>query len=1065
MTMARAPTNTSAQQQQKQQDKVDHITKLLQTDSTAAPKLLLERAQVYGDMGEESLARGDLAQAATLVKESRYNTAESVAAVEQAFRELTVAKGVGLGQRVASADSDQGQYRLNSNQELVNLIAEAVTQQAWDNVATIATEIGGRMAAKHMEPDLELLCALLDVFHNACEQSGSAAQDAAKAVAASTGAAATRLAVSDAGSTKGAATGRGAPEAQQQVDSDNAEATHELANKEALVAAATHTIDAWNTREDNQEFQKRAARHGARMYAACACALATFVGSSSSEEQVGGAAAAAAMQKKMYELYIGRVWLEATEATAAEEEAGDATQGLLRMLTADRALFAKLFAAAVGVAEAKEARPLERLLVQLGQGDTAGGSARGMAMLVVSQLVAASKEPVGGARSDGPPAAIQQLRTDTARVLDGWIQSTQQAERTRGLRALAALYESGTGTELAAELWLQRGWAEELWDQGDWDGRDAQLALLRLADASSAHATVAAQMKRLGSALVLKLARRQTGSGEKAAEDDAVADAAAGVLAKWAGLPAEAAGTVGQEGTAPDAAEPTPEANPMELADQHMSRIAALATTGADAAAAMESSVEALGYLSLRPSLKEHITQNSTALAAIFACGQASGSASFCFAAAMLVRNLTQPRAVLSDEQQRLQKLQRMGNRTQSATTTGLTAEQEKEEERERVLEAPQLIARRAERVCAAGVVPMLVAAVVPPARPSDGLKDAVAEIFAALATAPSLRGRLVQQGAVSCLLRLLTPDAPKAALASVEPRPAPRPFSQSRDRSIACALAKIGISVPPHLAFRHPREIVRLLLALVAEEADAQALLMRFEALLALTNLASAPPGSPDDVRAYLAIDLAGFALVESALLSSHPLVCRAATELVCNLVYDPAVFERFAAGADNFVPPEDDHPEPLLPSGIVELPDEDSGQQLPPDADGGYRSQRLHLLVALADVDDVATRSAAAGALAILSSDPRCARYLFLAHPRASAVIADLATDDCDGNSSAQAGMRHRVAVICANAVVCTDTRVAARIRSFSELVASLRDMAKDTQSPCAAPASRVVETIDSC
>ncbi|KAJ2809160.1 SWI5-dependent HO expression protein 4 [Coemansia guatemalensis] len=1049
MTMARAPTTASAQQQ----DRVDRITRELQADSTAAPKLLLERAQAYGDMGEELLARSDLAQAAALVKESRYKTPESVAAVEQAFRELTVAREGGgtAAQRASSTESEQSQYRQNSNEELAGLASEAATQQAWGDVATITAEIGRRVAAKQMEPDSDLLCALLDVFHSACEQGELGAHDAAKAVAASAGAAATKLAASD---------------AQQQTEANTTEPQRAHASTAALEAAVARAIGAWDDHDDNSEFRQKAARYGARMYAACAYALATHLGDNSSSGKQGdsAAAAAAAKQREMYKLYIGRVWLEATAATATAEEAGDATQGLLRMLTADRTLFAELFAAAGGgVTEAKGMRPLERLLAQLGQSDTAGGSARGMAMLVVSQLVAAAKGTASGKRSEGPPAAIQQLRADTARILDGWIQSTKQAERTRGLQALAALYESGTGTELAAELWLQRGWAEELWDQGEWDGHDAQLALLHLADASSAHATVAAQMKRLGSALVLKLARRKPDNGADAAED-AVANAAAGVLAKWAGLPADAAAAAGQEGVAPEAAEPTPEADPVELADQHMSRITAQATAGADAAATMEASVEALGYLSLRPSLKEHIVQNSAALAAIFACGQASGSASFCFAAAMLVRNLTQPRAVLSEEQQRLQQLQRMGNRAQSTATSRTTAEQEKEDERE--LDAPPLVARRAERVCAAGAVPMLVSAVLPPAHPSDGLKDAVAEIFAALATAPALRGRLVQQGAVSCLLRLLTPDAPKAAAVSAEPRPAPRPLSQPRDRNIAWALAKIGISVPPHLAFRHPREIVRLLLALAAEDADTQALLMRFEALLALTNLASAPPGSLDDVRAYLAIDLAGFGLIESALLSSHPLVRRAATELACNLVYDPAVFERFAAGADKCVPPDDDQPEQLLPSGIVELPDDDDTQQLrPSDGDDAYRAQRLHLLVALSDVDDVATRSASAGALAILSSDPRCARYLFLAHPRASAVFADLATDDCDGDMSARDGMRHRVAVICANAAACTDTRVAARIRRSPDLVTSLRDMAKDAGSSCAAPASRAVEIIDGC
>ncbi|KAJ1944219.1 class II myosin, partial [Kickxella alabastrina] len=309
-------------------------------------------------------------------------------------------------------------------------------------------------------------------------------------------------------------------------------------------------------------------------------------------------------------------------------------------------------------------------------------------------------------------------------------------------------------------------------------------------------------------------------------------------------------------------------------------------------------------------------------------------------------------------------------------------------------------------------------------------------------------------QGGVRCLLRhLLTADAPKAQAAKA----LPSALLQGRDRRVAFALAKIAISVPPHLAFDDPREIARLLLALLAEESDAQALLMRFEALLALTNLASAPPGSSHDVRGYLANDLDGISLVELVLLSDHVLVRRAATELVCNLVYNEAVFERFAKGADAHVPADEFTP------GIVELPSDGEGEGDGASSDGaGYRSQRLHLLVALADVDDAATRSAAAGALAVLTSDPRCCRYLFLVHPRAGDVVLGLlAVEDGVGDKEA-AAFRHRVAVIWANAASCGDRSVVARLGADDGVVAALKEMTADAKMPYYAAAKSALDQL---
>ncbi|KAJ2301969.1 SWI5-dependent HO expression protein 4, partial [Coemansia sp. RSA 2610] len=541
-------------------------------------------------------------------------------------------------------------------------------------------------------------------------------------------------------------------------------------------------------------------------------------------------------------------------------------------------------------------------------------------MLISSQLAAAAKDPrssanfpgydvAAGSRSNAPlPPALTQLRAVAASTLDAWVQSTVQAERSRGLLSLAALYESGAGGELAAGVWQKSEWAEELWDQGEFDKPETQLALLTLADACSTDTKLAATMKNLGSGLVQALARKRAGSN---ALDSQLAEAASVVLAKWTGL-STAAATKSRDSEPKIDGNHDTDADPLELADTHIQRIILrteqdIADT--DVASTVERSVESLGYLCLKPKLKEHVVQNTKLLQALFSAAQKTESMSLKFATIMLIRNLTQYRPVLSEEQKRMQQLQQLNKRAQAgaadANSKRTVGDDIKDgtaqDSEESPMDAPEYVAKRSALVCNAGAIGVLVSATQSKRQASDSMKDAVAETIVSLATSQKLRGLLVQQGAVRALLAVLTRDAPKATTAKDEPY-MPRPLLQKRDKDVGFALAKIAISVPPHLAFHDPREIVRLLLSLLAEDTETQALLMKFEALLALTNLASVEPNTANDVRGYMACELNGMSLVEICVLSEHPLVRRAATELICNLVYDPQVFERFVGDADKY-------------------------------------------------------------------------------------------------------------------------------------------------------------------
>jgi hypothetical protein len=152
---------------------------------------------------------------------------------------------------------------------------------------------------------------------------------------------------------------------------------------------------------------------------------------------------------------------------------------------------------------------------------------------------------------------------------------------------------------------------------------------------------------------------------------------------------------------------------------------------------------------------------------------------------------------------------------------------------------------------------------------------------------------------------------------------------------------------------------------------------LRQFECLLALTNLASIPDAGQIGQRI---VSCKGVETAHTLQFSDIPLVRRAATELVCNLMMFPAAAERYMAS-----------------------------------------SERIKLLVALTDVDDEATCSAAAGALAILASMPEGARKI-LDSKRGLSRMLELLEDK-------SYGMRHRGAE-CLRNIVALDKAAAVRV-----------------------------------
>ncbi|GJD01822.1 hypothetical protein ColKHC_10647 [Colletotrichum higginsianum] len=224
-------------------------------------------------------------------------------------------------------------------------------------------------------------------------------------------------------------------------------------------------------------------------------------------------------------------------------------------------------------------------------------------------------------------------------------------------------------------------------------------------------------------------------------------------------------------------------------------------------------------------------------------------------------------------------------------------------------------VTERCKRVFEAGVTPVLV---THSKNGSPASLSLTVAIIYSLSVTTSLRGKLAQQGAVKLLL---------AAWVTLPESEAADPAAETRD------------------------------------------LLPTFEALMALTNLAST-----DDLDTRRAIVRVAWPQIEDQLLSSNARVSKAAVELVCNLVQAAEGMALYADGS--------------------------------PQAKG-----RLHILLALADAEDEGTRSAAGGALAALTGHENVVQAV-VERERGVKVILDMCADDNED-------LRHRAGFIVYNMV----------------------------------------------
>ncbi|KAI5860410.1 ARM repeat-containing protein [Durotheca rogersii] len=387
-------------------------------------------------------------------------------------------------------------------------------------------------------------------------------------------------------------------------------------------------------------------------------------------------------------------------------------------------------------------------------------------------------------------------------------------------------------------------------------------------------------------------------------------------------------------------------------------------------------SVEGLAYASIQPVIKEEVARNKELLKTLVKIlNDAPAKSPLTYGALSIFLNLTRYQPRQSEEEKKMTQLKAY------ADAAGKLASPNPLSDNDHVSE-------RCKRVFEAGIVPVLV---THSRHGSVASLNLIVSIIAALSVTTSLRGQLAQQGAVNLLIAACT------AL--------PESESQAK-RTSAQALARILISTNPALVFggtraRPQNSAIRPLVSILTPDpaAETRDLLPTFEALMALTNLAS----TDDDTRATIV--RTAWPEIEEQLLASNALVSKAAAELVCNL----------AQGAEGVA---------LYADGTPQA------------------ASRLHVLLALADAEDEGTRSAAGGALASLTAHQAVVAGV-VARKRGVDVVLGLCREPSED-------LRHRGAFVARNLAACEGDagRAARRAMREAGAVETLKACAKSSR-----------------
>ncbi len=397
------------------------------------------------------------------------------------------------------------------------------------------------------------------------------------------------------------------------------------------------------------------------------------------------------------------------------------------------------------------------------------------------------------------------------------------------------------------------------------------------------------------------------------------------------------------------------------------------------------SAIEGLAYTSLNPQIKESLSLSKPFLASLFHLASSTSSTpstarksalspsyslnldnpqdpkstALQYGISIIILNICSRKAQLTEEQNQVEKLRKMANGglTKGGTTEGKMGSGLKDTD---PLESDEAVEDRITRLLRVGVVP---AANVLSKTTSLRVKEVVGRLYLELLWEKEDRLAVIKEGGGKALLGLVgallgdmgvkKSDDGKRAASEETDKPSFLESSSPSSTSLPAiqALAKLIITTPPLNLFgpqftSSSLDCVRPISHLLQNSSSS--LLQRFESLMALTNLASIGPEVASRIMSQ------GEELlrkIESDMLEDHELVRRAAVELVCNLATSEEGFCRYT-GED---------PGTLSDGTDTNLSTAQVGKRK-------AAKNRLRILLAMTDVDDLPTRLAAAGGLASL-------------------------------------------------------------------------------------------------
>ncbi|KAH7930925.1 hypothetical protein BV22DRAFT_1115754 [Leucogyrophana mollusca] len=413
-----------------------------------------------------------------------------------------------------------------------------------------------------------------------------------------------------------------------------------------------------------------------------------------------------------------------------------------------------------------------------------------------------------------------------------------------------------------------------------------------------------------------------------------------------------------------------------DLIDEDLTKVLKeMITSGEDNESTTTEVVEGLAYLSVDPTVKETLAKDPKFLKQLYALvperkgvPRSAINSTLLYGILVITSNLCAHRPRLSQEEAQIAKLRDM---TKSGTrSTHGSAEDP--------LDDDSHVKARARALIASGALKALSVA---SGLESHGVRLAAGKVFLNLVEDKENRGKVLQGGGAKSLARIVRP-----ATSSSPASPASRVITVT-DLPAIQALAKLAITASPVQVFGPDEGAIYDAIYPLSQMVlhDSSSLLQQFEALMALTNISSQSTACATHIAATDNL----LNKVELLILDDHTLIRRAATELICNLIAgSDAVFMRFGGGQD-----------------------------------AQASKSKLQVLLAMSDVDDLPTRLAAAGALAIVTNAPPACHALLelqLERHRVFPILAQLVDPAFNLNGEnatdikGDAGLVHR-GVVC--------------------------------------------------